>query len=271
MTHKKRRIIENQVEFFNENATKRKPELTAPIFLDYVNAEQKNGFAWLCDRKRILDYGCGTGTSIDAFFKENPCGKNLFVGVDIADVAVQRVKKKYPNFFFYTIKGNKIPQLPDGSMDGACLLHVLHHSREHEKIFREIYSKLEPGGKFYLADLSSNNQIVKLFRNLFVFLPRFVKHRFSDDLVLDGNIPDKYKVDPEEVVKGLKAVGFSIQEVGYGHLWFFLLAYLDRFVMLSRLTIFRVFYSALWAFEARLLKYRIFQKKAEVFYIKCIK
>ncbi|MBX9812751.1 MAG: class I SAM-dependent methyltransferase [Burkholderiales bacterium] len=271
MTREKPKIIKDQLRFFNENAALEKPDLVAPFFLEYVNKEQTAGFAWLGDREHILDYGCGTGTSIDAFFSTNPSGKNLFVGVDIADVAIQRIKQRYPNFSFYTIENNRIPQLPNGSMDGAYLLHVLHHSHEHEAIFREIYTKLRPGGKFFLSDLSSDNPIIRLFRGLYVLSPRFVTRRFSDDLVVDGAIPEKYKVDPGAVVAQLEAVGFSVKEVSYGHLFLFFFSWFDRFVPLSRFAVFRALYSALWAVEGWLLKFRFFQKNSEVFCVKCIK
>lgn len=271
MTQEKPRILEDQLRFFNENAVQEKPDLTASIFKKYVNKEQTSGFSWLGERKRILDYGCGTGTSIDAFLKDNPCGKPVFTGVDIADLAIQKVRRRYPEFTFYSIKDNKIPLVKDGSMDGAYLLHVLHHSHEHDAIFKEIYSKLEKGGKFFLSDLSSNNPIIKLFRGIFLLSPDFIKRRFRDDLVVDGNIPEKYKVDPEAIINKLKETGFSIQEVGYGHLGLFFFIWMDRFVPLSRLAFFRGLYKTLESIEERLLKYRFFQKTAEVFYIKCIK
>lgn len=271
MTQKQSKIIEDQLKFFNENAVLEKPELTEPFFLEYANKEQAAGFAWLGDKQHILDYGCGTGTSIEAFVKINPGGNRSFVGVDISDAAIQRVKEDYPDFIFYTIENNKIPLLQDDSMDGAYLLHVLHHSHEHNEIFREIYAKLGKGGKFFLSDLSSNNPIIKLFRNVFMLSPGFVKRRFSDDLVVDGDIPEKYKVDPDSVAAELKKVGFVIQEIGYGHLGLFFFVWLDRFLPLSRVRLFRTFYSALWRVEQSLLKYNYFKNKAEVFYIKCIK
>jgi SAM-dependent methyltransferase len=271
MTQKKSRIVEDQSEFFNENAIHEKPDLTAAIFNEYAKREQTSGFVWLGEKKRILDYGCGTGASIEAFLKDNPNEEPQFIGVDIADLAIQKVQQRYPDFTFYTIKDNKIPLIEDGSMNGAYLQHVLHHSHEHDAIFKEIYSKLDKGGKFFLSDLSSNNPIIKLFRGIFVLSPDFIKRRFSDDLVVDGNIPEKYKVDPTDIINKLKETGFSIQEVGYGHLGFFLFIWLDRFVPLSRLGFFRGLFKILASIEERLLKYRFFQNFAEVFYIKCIK
>jgi SAM-dependent methyltransferase len=264
-------VIKDQLGFFNENASRNKPVLTTPFFTEYDNKEQIAGFRWLGDRKRILDYGCGTGNAISTFFKENPGRMTSFVGVDIAEQAIQKSKKQFPDFTFYTITDNHIRSLEDASMDGAYLLCVLHHSHEHKAIFREIYSKLEKGGKFFLDDLSSNNPFVRFCRGIFLLSPGFVKRRFLDDLVVDGNIPEKYKVDPGKVIKDLVDAGFTIQEVGYGQWGVFLLGWFDRFIPLSRISFFRALYRLFWRIEDRMMKLRCFQKTSEVFYIKCIK
>ena len=271
MKNRKPQIIRNQKEFFNENATHEKPILSSSFFLEYVNKEQVDGFRWLGDSKSILDYGCGTGTTIEAFSKVNTVDTYTFTGVDIAEMAIKKVKLNFPNDIFFHIKNNKIPLLSDDSVDGAYLLHVLHHSYEHQEIFQVIHEKLKKGGKFLLNDLSSNNPFVKLSRSIFLFLPSFIKQRFADDLVVDGSIPDKYKVNSDEVVSTLREVGFTVEEIGYGHLFLFLFAWFDRFIPLSNYRVIRVLYSALWRFEQTLLKYSFFQKYAEVFYIKCKK
>ena len=112
---------------------------------------------------------------------------------------------------------------------------------------------------------------MKLSRSIFLFLPSFIKRRFADDLVVNGGIPEKYKVNSDEVVSTLREVGFKVEEIGYGHLFLFLFAWVDRFIPLSNYKIFRVIYSYLGRFEQKLLKYSFFQKYAEVFYIKCKK
>jgi len=271
MNNKKSQVIKNQKEFFNENASYEKPILSSPFFFEYANKEQVDGFKWLGDAKSILDYGCGTGATIEAFSKVNSGGAYAFIGVDIAEMAIKKVKLNFPNDTFHLIDNNKIPLLPNESVDGAYLMHVLHHSYEHQEIFQEIYNKLKKDGKFLLNDLSSNNPFVKLSRSIFLFLPSFIKQRFSDDLVVEGGIPDKYKVNPEDVVSSLREVGFTIQQIGYGHLFPFLFAWLDRLVPLSNYRVIRVIYSALGHLEQTLLKYGFFKRFAEVFYIKCKK
>lgn len=266
------RIITDQEDFFNQNALHEKVYATNNIFHDYSNKEQVSGFNWLADRKCILEYGCGTGTSMDIFLQNRKSGDYKMYGVDIAGVAIQKAKEKYPNFEFYKISNNKIPQIAGNSLNAAYMFHVLHHATDHEDIFNEIYAKLEYGGKFLINDLCSNNPIIRMGRFVFLHLPRFVRDKFSgDDLVVHGGVPEKYKVDIETVVNQLRKAGFFIEEVGYGHLFFFVFAWMDRFVPVSRFKFILWIYRYFIAFERVLLKYTFFQKQAEVFSIKSIK
>ena len=272
MKNKNRHIIKDQEDFFNqaslhENAVSSKDD----IFSKYANKEQVSSFKWLSDCKRILDYGCGTGTSIDVFLKHRKKQNYMIYGVDIAQLALKKAKNKYPQYTFYKIDKNKIPQIINDSMDAAYMLHVLHHSKNHIEMFREIHSKLKIDGKFLINDLSSNNPINKTARSLFVHMPLFVKNRFSDDLVVGENIPEKYKVDIYTVLKQLQQVGFEIREVKYGHLFFFSFGWVDKFIPFSGLFLIRFIYDGMMKLENYLLRYDLFQKNTEVFVIKCIK
>lgn len=265
------KVIENQLDFFEKNAEIERLEITAPIFRDYADKENREGLRWLRDRAYILDYGCGTGTSIDSFLSINGDGGNQFVGVDISEVAIERARQKYKKYQFHVIENNDIPQIENDSVDGAYLLHVLHHSHDHEKIFLEIFQKLRIGGKFFVADLSSNNIFIKIFRGLFIYSPKFIRCKFSDDLVTDDGIPEKYKVDPDRVQELLQKIGFTVQEVGCGHLFFFLFIWVDRFVPLSSFSFVNRIYKRIEQVEKKLLDISFFRKRSEVFYFKCVK
>lgn len=271
MTVKKNQIIQDQKAFFNANALLEKTKKDSALFDTYVNKEQKEGFSWLSDCQRILDYGCGTGTSIDFFYRTNPGSEAGFVGVDIADNAIKKIIEVYPQHEFHLIEKNRLPLMQDKPADGAYLLHVLHHSREHQVIFSAIYLALLPGGKFFLSDLSSGNPFIYCARNIFTLLPNWIKNKFSDDLVVDGSIPDKYPVDISEVLNQLRVAGFKIEKVGYGHLYCFLFDWLERFLPLSKFRPIHWLYKQLMHFEQYLLMKTFFQKRAEVFYILCSK
>ena len=100
-------IITDQKEFFNRIATKEVISLNKnKQFYEYVNKEQVNGFEWLSDCKSILDYGCGTGTSIDLFLQYHKLSDYSFYGVDIADQAINVARSKYPDINFFLVEGN---------------------------------------------------------------------------------------------------------------------------------------------------------------------
>lgn len=272
MKDKREYIIKDQELFFNQNSLREKINNQNPVFYNYANKEQFKGLDWLAEKMTILDYGCGTGTTIDIFLRDKKPENYHIYGVDIAQLAVDKAREKYPNFQFYKISDNKIPQIEDNSLEAAYLLHVLHHSRNHADIFKEISSKLKPAGKFFLSDLSSNNLIIKAGRFIFLHLPLGVKNKFrADDLVVDGKIPEKYKVDIKTVINQLKMSGFIIEEMGYGHLFFFIFVWLDRFIPFFKLKPVKSLYAHLMKLEKWLLQYNFFQKQAEVFYVKCVK
>ncbi len=155
--------------------------------------------------------------------------------------------------------------------DGAYLLHVLHHSHEHQEIFNAIYAALLPAGKFFLSDLSSENPFINSARYIFAILPNWVKNKFADDLVVDGSIPEKYPVDISKVLNQLRTAGFKIEKVGYGHLYCFLFGWLERFIPLSKVRPIHWAYKKFMDFEQYLLTKSFFQRRAEVFYILCSK
>lgn len=264
-------IIKDQEKFFNEHSLHEQKVQLRGFFNRYVNKEQVNSLKWISDCKIILEYGCGTGTSLDVFFNKRNRNKYTIFGVDIAARAIEKAKERYPEFVFYKISNNKMPQIKNNSLDAAFMFHVLHHTNNYLDIFKEINAKLKKGGKFLINDLSSNNPINKTARSLFLHMPFFVKNKFGDDLVVGESIPEKNKVDLSRVVKQLGTAGFIVEEIGYGHLFFFVFGWIEMFIPLSGFSIVRSFYKRLWRLEDILLQKKFFQSKSELFYIKAIK
>lgn len=264
----KDKIQKDQKKFFNEHSEV-ETELThlSPLLDQYANRQQYEGFEWIQDRHTILDYGCGTATSIDRFLIDRDPQNYEFIGVDIADKAIEKAKQKYPKYRFYPIKDNRIEHVENNSTDAAYIIHVLHHSTDHKQYISELFKKLKPGGKLLINDLSSRNPIINLGRAVFGLMPSFVKSKFSNDLVVNDSIPDKYPVDVDKTVSILRDVGFKINKVGHAHLFFFLFLWLDNFASISTNPILNRIYRGLISFEDFLLQYKFFQKYAELFYI----
>lgn len=267
----KKRIITNQKEFFNKESRLEKKFNTNSLFYNYVNKEQIAGLNWIADKKIILDYGCGTGHTMDLFFKNRPQNNYKMYGVDIAGDAIKSISKKYPTSYFYKISNNQMPQIKDESIEGVYMMHVLHHAKSHIQIFKEIHKKLKKGGKFLINDLCSNNPINKAARSIFTSLPSVIKNKFSDDLMVDGCIPEKYKVGVPDVVKALESTGFKVTKISYGHLFFFVFGWIDRFIPFSKIEFVKKLYNKIILWEDKLLNKKTFQNKAELFCIQAVK
>ncbi|MFC1722469.1 methyltransferase domain-containing protein, partial [Patescibacteria group bacterium] len=93
---KESKVITDQEHFFNINSVKSKDNLNTKLFYDYVNKEQVRGFNWISKAKTILEYGCGTGTSLDLFLKDRNKNSLNIIGVDIAKNAIKQAQLKYP-------------------------------------------------------------------------------------------------------------------------------------------------------------------------------
>lgn len=88
-------------------------------------------------------------------------------------------------------------------------------------------------------------------------------------MVVEEMIPEKYKVDINGIVKLLKDVGFTIDEIGYGHLFFFLFAWIERFIPFSKSKAVGIILNKLMLLENKLLEFNFFKRRAELFYIIC--
>ena len=265
-------IIKNQANFFDRNAVADKPKINKEsIFYKFTKHALSSHFYWIGEKRSVLEYGCGVGNTLDLYLEITKKNKSNIVGVDISQNAINEIQKKYPQYKFYKIINNKIPQIEDASIGGCYLINVLHHTHNHREIFREIYKKLSVGGRFLIRDLSSNNLIIRIGRKTFCFMPNFIKNKFSNDLVVNGDIPEKYKVDTSSTILLLKECGFEIEKIDYGGLFIFIFEWLDKIFKISNVYLIKIVINYFIRVELFLLKYKFFNKRSEIFYIRCIK
>jgi ubiquinone/menaquinone biosynthesis C-methylase UbiE len=266
-------IIKNQEKFFDINAEINKEKFKQELYEEYINKEINDGFKWLQGSKKILDYGCGTGTSIELYRKLSLEKNELFCGIDISAAALEKAKQNYPEDNFIRVQNNDLSSIESNTFNAAYILHVLHHtnSTDHSQIFAEIYRVLNLGGKLFISDLCSANPIIAFARMIFIYAPLFIKNKFSDDLVVDGLIPEKLKVDLEQLIKILKENGFRNIEINHGHLFSFVYIWIDKFTNISNLSLFRRLYKAMTIFEIKLCGNNFFKKYCEVISIKAVK
>jgi SAM-dependent methyltransferase len=80
--------------------------------------------------KRILDIGTGTGFYVDIWKEKKP---GFIKGVDIAEVSIQELKKKYPQFEFEVQNISKPVTTNSETFDIIGLFDVLFHIIDDEK------------------------------------------------------------------------------------------------------------------------------------------
>jgi ubiquinone/menaquinone biosynthesis C-methylase UbiE len=128
----------------------------------------------------VLEVGCGIGT--DGFeFARN---KARYVGVDLTPKSIEIAKERFELFGvpgrFEVANAEEGLPFPDSSFDHVYSFGVIHHSPEPQRIVREIYRVLRPGGTLtvMLYNRSSINYYVEIMflRRIFrwCLLPPFM-------------------------------------------------------------------------------------------------
>lgn len=107
---------------------------------------------------RILDAGCGTGSSTDYLIHLNP--KAEVVAIDISqkalEVAQERCRRsgviaKHNKLIeFRQLRLEEVPEQLEGQFNLINSVGVLHHLPEPEKGIKALASKLKPGGIFHI-------------------------------------------------------------------------------------------------------------------------
>ena len=100
------------------------------------------------DMVRVLDVGCGAGSSIQEEFelrRREDTSQIEMVGIDIDEEALAQGRMNYPEFRFVCAKGEKLP-FPDGSFD-AVISRVAMPYMDIPVALREIRRVLKVDGE----------------------------------------------------------------------------------------------------------------------------
>lgn len=115
--------------------------------------------------KRVLEYGCGTGSSA---FEIAELG-GYAAGIDISPVAIDiahRIAEERglsENTEFHVMNAEAL-EFPDGSFDVICGTGILHHL-DLERSFAEIKRVLRPNGVAIFTEPLGHNPLINWYRN----------------------------------------------------------------------------------------------------------
>lgn len=118
------------------------------------------------ENKRVLDFGCGIGSSSYIFSPAD------YLGMDPDSKRIAYAKRLYPSYNFRILQENQVP-LADSSIDYVLIVAVLHHipSDQLQQYLQEFNRILNRCGKViviepYLSDdCRFNNRFMNFFDN----------------------------------------------------------------------------------------------------------
>jgi len=148
----------------------------------------------------VLDLGCGIGRIEKSLAKY--CAE--IHGVDVSRRMVKRARKRLQGLtkiYIHKNNGRDLSSFPDEKFDFVFSVIVLQHLEKEDAVFYlyEIHRVLKPNGKLYFNVPNFLNE-----RNFRTFMDKYVRNPSSRTA-----IKMRYYC-PEEVVKILTSIGFSI-------------------------------------------------------------
>lgn len=102
-------------------------------------------------RSVVADLGCGTGAVCEALA---PVTQKVFA-IDDSEAMLEAARERLGVFRNVTVRLGDLQSLPlpDGAVDAATLILVLHHLPDPAAVIREVARILRPGGKLLIVDM----------------------------------------------------------------------------------------------------------------------
>jgi len=157
-------------------------------------------FSDLGEGETVLDLGSGAG--FDCFLAATQVGKNgRVIGVDMTPEMIERARENaalgnYPNVEFRLGEIESLP-VEDNSIDFIISNCVINLSPNKNRVFREAFRVLTPGGRVMFSDVVLQRE-----------LPKFIKDSTQAyvDCISGASLKDDY-------LDGLRSAGFEDIEV----------------------------------------------------------
>lgn len=138
---------------------------------------------WPVKGRAVLDIGCGTGYFIDHWLTR---GADPVVGVDVAEVSVERLREKFPGVRFHRADISEARVDIEGTFDYVSIFDVLYHivdDRRFEQAVANLSGLCRPGARVIITDMfgAVTTEVVKHVRNRSAahYQEVFSRHGFS--------------------------------------------------------------------------------------------
>ena len=179
----------------------------------------------------VVDLGSGAG--MDAFLAAGQVGSGgRVIGVDMTDAMLAQARKNAESAGVTNVefrKGN-IEELPveDESVDVILSNCVINLSPEKDKVYREAYRVLKPGGRVMVSDIVIERELPELLRESIeayvgcvggaslrsVYLQTIEDAGFSEVRVeREGNFNDLLSESDPQVQEAMKKLDASFEEI----------------------------------------------------------
>ena len=125
---------------------------------------------WMGDlsNKKILDLGCLRGNALSIYMAKNAAS---YVGIDLSDVAIEKLKKKLEQNECKNAKALAVDFYSDDfiyrDFDIIYAYGVIHHFPDLEQLFDRIEEVLKPGGLIVTYDPMQTSLPIKLARTMY--------------------------------------------------------------------------------------------------------
>lgn len=172
------------------------PEKRLSQFWGAVDKKHVDHIMEYVDGKKILDMGCGYGTTTN-YLRQNNLDS---IGIDYSSEAIEEAKRRFPNGNYQFANAENLPY-PDQTFDVIILRDALHHfvgEADFDKVKKEIIRVSKPNATMIFFD-PNINPILKLMRKI-------SKH-------------DDEECDYETALKIMNEMGFSINHKSFNTLF----------------------------------------------------
>ncbi len=149
--------------FFDEQYRHEQPPLNGFYELSGARRDYANRILGDCAGKRVLEYGCGTGSYAFALADRGA----VVTGIDISNTAIEvaRGKVTSPGNPRFELGNAEDLQFDDATFDLVCGTSILHHL-DIGRAVSELKRVLKPGGRGVFYEPVAYNPAVNVYRAL---------------------------------------------------------------------------------------------------------